>query len=242
MVDPGRLAMLRHPLSPNHVEWRVGNVSQRGSCTLLAYLTSRGVQDRLDEVIGPENWQDSYREGPNGGLMCGIAVRVGDDWVWKWDGAENTQVEAIKGGFSGAFKRAAVKWGIGRYLYGLDTGWHKIQDGWANGRGIDVSSKGKHIGWVPQPRLPAWAMPSGAKDTGRSARSDTPDPEPPAPFDPKAALDALAPLGWSPEDVTREVGELTRDNLAALYRRAKEGERPATADTNEDAGGDVPWP
>src|SRR5690606_17516766 len=41
-------------------------------------------------------------------------------------GAGNTDVEADKGGISDAFKRAAVKWGVGRYLYGVESPWVKI--------------------------------------------------------------------------------------------------------------------
>ncbi|WP_263317101.1 Rad52/Rad22 family DNA repair protein, partial [Enterobacter hormaechei] len=58
----------------------------------------------------------------NGGVECGISIKVEGEWITKWDAAENTQVEAVKGGRSGAMKRAAVQWGIGRYLYNLEEG------------------------------------------------------------------------------------------------------------------------
>ncbi len=77
-----------------------------------------------------------------GGVECGISIKIDSEWVTKWDAAENTQVEAVKGGRSGAMKRAAVQWGIGRYLYNLEEGfaqtsldkkqgWHraKLKDG-----------------------------------------------------------------------------------------------------------------
>lgn len=51
----------------------------------------------------------------NGGVECGISIKIDGEWITKWDAAENTQVEAVKGGRSGAMKRAAVQWGIGRY-------------------------------------------------------------------------------------------------------------------------------
>ena len=94
--------------------------------------------DRLDEVLGPENWRDEYQPGPMGGLICGISLRVNGDWITKWDGAENTQFEEVKGGLSAAFKRAAVKWGIGRYLYKLPNVWVPCQ---ANGRAVTLKSK-----------------------------------------------------------------------------------------------------
>jgi len=163
---------LADPFAADEIRWRVGNVAGSGkSCTLLAYLDARAVMDRLDAVVGPARWRDGYRAGADGGLICRIEINVGSSsevvggWVGKEDGAENTQIESVKGGLSDAFKRAAVKWGIGRYLYGLDTGWNTIKGGpneWSNGKGIEVSSKGKHIGWCDYPRLPARALPSGS--------------------------------------------------------------------------------
>jgi hypothetical protein len=167
--DPIDYALLAKPFDPMEIEWRVGQAAKTGqSCTLLAYLTSRAVMDRLDEVLGPDGWQDSYEAGPDGGLMCGIGVRTnGDNWVWKYDGAENTQIEAIKGGYSGAFKRAAVKWGIGRYLYKLGMEWHETVDHYtAKEPGVDyIKVKvGQKWAWVKRPSLPLWAMPPLPKD------------------------------------------------------------------------------
>ena len=119
---------LDEPFAPDQIHWRVGQTKEPYSdgqpprATLLAYLTSRDVQDRLDNVFGKANWRDEYQQGPDGGVKCTIFVRVGGEWVGKEDGAENTNIEAIKGGYSGALKRAAVKWGIGRYLYALGGG------------------------------------------------------------------------------------------------------------------------
>ena len=43
--------------------------------------------------------------------------------MWKADGAGQTDMEAEKGALSDALKRAAVRWGIGRYLYDLKAPW-----------------------------------------------------------------------------------------------------------------------
>ena len=45
----------------------------------------------------------------------------------KWDGAEDSDIEPIKGGLSDSMKRAAYQWGIGRVLYSLDTVWVDIE-------------------------------------------------------------------------------------------------------------------
>lgn len=115
---------LKTPFDPSEIEFRAGATNQDKTKALaLAFITSRAVMDRLDEVCGPENWQDVYMAGPDGGVLCGISVKVGDVWITKFDGADNSDVEAVKGGLSDAFKRAGVKWGIGRYLYNLPDVW-----------------------------------------------------------------------------------------------------------------------
>lgn len=107
------------------VHWRAQNVTKDGSKALaLAYIDARDVMDRLDEVCGPAGWQDSYAETPKGRLICTLSILSPDgDWITKSDGAGDTDVEGEKGAISDAFKRAAVKWGIGRYLYNLKDVW-----------------------------------------------------------------------------------------------------------------------
>lgn len=128
---------LAAPFPPESVSWRVGSTNidkqtnkpregQDARGLALAYLDSRDVQDRLDLVCGPDGWQDDY---PHAGVktVCKIGIRCEGDWIWKSDGAGDTDVEAEKGALSDAFKRAAVKWGIGRYLYGLSSPWVAIE-------------------------------------------------------------------------------------------------------------------
>jgi hypothetical protein len=107
------------------VHWRAQTLTQDGTKALaLAYIDARHVMDRLDDVCGPNGWSDSYVETAKGRVICSIAVKTPDDgWVSKSDGAGDTDVEGDKGGMSDAFKRAAVKWGIGRYLYRLPNVW-----------------------------------------------------------------------------------------------------------------------
>jgi hypothetical protein len=118
---------LAAPFPPDAISWRVGSTSGDKSKGLaLAYLDARDVMDRLDSVCGPGGWQDRYPHAGNK-TVCEIGIKVGDEWIWKADGAGDTDVEAEKGALSDAFKRAAVRWGIGRYLYGLPSPWVKIE-------------------------------------------------------------------------------------------------------------------
>ena len=109
------VSKLKEPFAANQINWRTG-----GGNIKLAYLNARNVMQRLDQVVGAENWQDRYEETA-GRLMCYLSIRVDGEWITKADGSGDTKIESEKGGISSAFKRAAVKFGVGRYLYYLPT-------------------------------------------------------------------------------------------------------------------------
>lgn len=96
----------------------------------LSYITARTAMNRLDNVVGPENWEAEFYSVCDV-LFCRITITLPDGRkVSKSDAGgfktmttkehgqtvedeENTD----KTGPSDAFKRAAVLWGIARYLY-----------------------------------------------------------------------------------------------------------------------------
>lgn len=88
----------------------------KGGSGDITYITARAVMDRLDTVVGPANWADDYRETPLG-VVCTLSIRCGPEWVSKSDIGTESGFAAEKGSYTDALKRAAVKWGIGRYLY-----------------------------------------------------------------------------------------------------------------------------
>lgn len=98
--------------------WKVVNAQSSG-CECVAYIDARQVMDLLDEVLGPENWQDHYREVA-GKVYCDLSIRIDGEWITKADCADEKGESGEKGSASEAFKRAAVKWGIGRFLYSLE--------------------------------------------------------------------------------------------------------------------------
>ena len=139
---------LKEPFDPKVIHWRVGatNAKKLGckpweatSGIALAYLNARDVMKRLDDVCG-DNWQARH---PYKGY-CEIGLLIDGEWLWRGDGAGETDVEGEKGQFSDALKRAAVLWGIGRYLYYLPNNWVDLDNGKI----------------VKPPSLPAWAIPS----------------------------------------------------------------------------------
>ena len=145
------LNKLRIPFPEEDIEWRV---QQQGLSNglpwalVLAYVTNRAIMDRLDDIIGPENWTNDFSQSPNGGVLCTLRIRVEDSWIHKTDGADNTEVERVKGGLSNSMKRAGVQWGIGRYLYKLPTTFAEFS---GNGR-FKTRIEGQPYKWNP-PRL-----------------------------------------------------------------------------------------
>ena len=100
-------------------QWRVQSFSKnKASCQCVAYIDARDVMRRLDEVVGAEFWQDDYKV-INNQLFAGIGIKVQNEWIWKWDTGTESETEKEKGIVSDSFKRAAVKWGVGRFLYDL---------------------------------------------------------------------------------------------------------------------------
>lgn len=130
-TDGQDLRRLSAFFAPDDLDWRAITISKRTNKGLAAaYITNRAIMNRLDEAVGPENWRNEFEPGPGGGIVCGLSIFVESrsEWVTKWDGAENTDVEAIKGGLSNAMRRAAVQWGIGRYLYDFPQQWVPVDD------------------------------------------------------------------------------------------------------------------
>lgn len=121
------LEKLKAPFPPERISWRVGaTLKDKTKGIPFAYIDARDVMDRLDGVCGPEGWQNKYSHA-NGKTVCDIGIICKGEWVWKADGSGDSDVEAEKGALSDAFKRAAVRWGIGRYLYDIHANWVAIE-------------------------------------------------------------------------------------------------------------------
>lgn len=142
---------LEMPFDPRRLHWRVGATNgDKTSGIALAYLDARDVMRRLDQVF-PFAWQCRYPLSESGLLICEIGVKIGDQWLWRSNGAGDTQVEAEKGKASDAFKRAAVMFGVGRYLYSLPNEW------------VAIKKQGRSYALAELPKLPDWATPEGYK-------------------------------------------------------------------------------
>lgn len=143
------LKELQKPFKVNEIEWRVGATnSDKTKGIALPYITSRAIQKRLDETFGIFGWRNEFKEWKGSNQICGISILYEGQWITKWDGASDSNMDATKGGLSGAMKRAATQWGIGRYLYDIPNQWVKIKQ---------IGAKGYKLDEIP--KLPEWALP-----------------------------------------------------------------------------------
>jgi hypothetical protein len=125
------LEALSKPFDPKEVEVKIQAVNRdRTRAQVVAYVDARTVLDRLDEVVGPTGWSDKYEvlfnsfddEGRRTvEVKCTLTV-LG---VSKEDVGEG---DSLKAAFSDALKRAAVKFGVGRYLYRLPKVWADLDE------------------------------------------------------------------------------------------------------------------
>jgi hypothetical protein len=142
---------LKRPFPKNALSWRVGSTNKdKTKGMMLAYIDARDVMTRLDRAVGHGNWRSEYRE-VMGRLVCRIGIKMGEEWVYREDGAGDTDVEGQKGGLSDALKRAAVQWGIGRYLYELPSPWVELNE----------YKQPKDKDWHKSFEMPVWATPDG---------------------------------------------------------------------------------
>ena len=225
---------LTAPFALSDIKWRIqiaGLSANRSPWAMVtAYVGANEIRDRLDSVLGATNWTASYEEiGGGKGTLCKLSLRIGNEWITKSDGASSeSEIEAVKSGLTGAFRRVAGVFGIGRYLSRLDTMYAEISE---NGiyRGSAQEKQSKI--WVPfkwtPPKLPSWALPSsesipspapkveaakpGASVSTRPSSNSDRKPAPPirtpspAPMAPSATA--------TPADASLRKGEPTLDDI-----------------------------
>lgn len=186
------LSRLSEPFDAEDIEWRVARAGRAGKgiyCLVVAYITARAIQKRLDDVCGPENWRNEEPRliecGKNGAFVGGISIRIArgetaemhptsGEWVTKWDVSEPTAIEPAKGGFSGSQKRAGAQWGIGRYLYHLDETFAEVSEESQKGSRLWNRAKLPKEDteyWWKAPGLPAWALPKDDETKGITAEA-----------------------------------------------------------------------
>lgn len=165
------LEKLQEPFDPDEIYWKPqATNSAKDKAIAAAYADPRAYQDRLNETVGPHRWSchyevstiapatDNYR-GPDGKLdwknkflykgKVMVVATVTIEGVGQNSGTgESDAVDenAITSAEAQAFKRAASRFGLGRYLYDLPKG-----------QWVPYDDKSKRI--TEPPTLPDWAIP-----------------------------------------------------------------------------------
>jgi hypothetical protein len=198
---------LSAPFDPKDVKFKPQMVKNNRALA-MAYIDARLIQDRLDDVLGVENWEDGYKILPDGSVMCRLRIKLGDRWISKTDvGSPSEQPDLgdrLKAAFSDALKRAAVKFGIGRYLYRLPAQW------------VDYDAQKKQI--VSPPPMPAFALPkarAAAKPAAEPVKESVKEKETPAAPAPAPTPTAPKPAASLPAD-GKELHRRLRDYDAKL--------------------------
>ena len=178
--------LLSDPFEEDEVEWRVQASGHQGNGTpwvrLVPYIDSRAVQQRLDDVMGVEGWENAFTPTPDGrGMLCGITIHYLNRSVTKWDGAEiprelteeeikkgkRQNIDPIKTALSNAEKRSSVQHGLGRYLYKFEVQYgllKAVDSRWNISNGATFIEIKKDQQWLKYEwfplKMPDWAMPS----------------------------------------------------------------------------------
>ena len=214
-----KMEALKKPFKHTEIEWMLTAIAQDKQKGLaVAFVSNRAIQNRLDEVFGLDGWKNEYKpwkdyiEKDNrvSSQLCGISIYDDEkkEWITRWDGAADTDIEPIKGGLSASMKRAAGMFGIGRYLY-------DIEGVWVN---IEPAGRSYRIAKGCTPALPAWALPDGDKNPTTT--------QPPIPQQPQQETNPQQQAVTSPPQRKNSSGKLSERQI---YRAIAKG-RHAGAD------------
>src|SRR5271157_5205888 len=160
------LEALGEPFDPELIYWKPQATSKdKTKAVAAAYADPRAYSDRLNEVIGPDKWSTHYEvttiapiAGPDPkdwknkftykGKVLVVATLTIEGVGHNSGTGESDAVDenAITSAEAQAFKRAATRFGLGRYLYDLP------KNQW-----VPYDDSSRRI--TEPPELPEWAIP-----------------------------------------------------------------------------------
>lgn len=123
---------LQRPFSIKLLKFKPQATSKdKQSAMLVTFIDARDVAQRLDEVLGIDNWQFDLvpiADTKNPCVVGTLKLRFKDEWIAKSDigtGTQGTEDNLFKAAASDALKRCAVQFGVFRYAYDMKFPWSK---------------------------------------------------------------------------------------------------------------------
>jgi hypothetical protein len=172
------VAALAEPFAPHEIKFLVQARTQDKKSGMAApYIDARMVMDRLDEVVGPENWSFNVVQVLDNGAVVGqlsvFDVHKSDVGYVQPDNNEADEA-SIKGSSSDALKRAAVHFGIGRFLYSLPKTWGDLDERGRNFKNPEAIRAKLFPNYKPSKTLREKAEDMGAKPVDDGPTDDGP--------------------------------------------------------------------
>lgn len=181
MTTIDRAALFADLAKPMPYKWRLKQVANKAKKPyppgargqFMAYIDARDVFNRLDAVVGGDQWQDSVkRVNEDGSVIVALSLCINGEWLTKEDiGYPNNpgagvEDEPLKAAVSDGIKRAAVHYGVGRFLYDLPATW------------TEVDQHGQPTRPLPGETAPAQAPIQRAPSPPQDQRAPAPAPTP----------------------------------------------------------------
>lgn len=129
---------LSAPIPVDEIKLKVQTYNQdKSKGMVVAYIDARVVADRLNSVLGAFGWGDKYEDlvmsDTNWKARCLLSIYDDDGReitrsdIGEASAKQKDDENVAKSAHSDAFKRAAVKFGIGRELYALPRIWVELE-------------------------------------------------------------------------------------------------------------------
>ncbi len=237
-LEPSIWEMLSDPFPQHWIQWKPIQVSS-GMALAAAYVDARRIAKVLTKVLGLYGWQETteviHTDDRGVAARCQISIAVPNPererggWITRGDFGEQpvkdgeSIASAIKGASTDAFKRAAVKFGVGAYLYFV-------------GDWVPYDPSRRKL--LESPPLPDWALP-------KYNLFDDPESQSPSESLPESVGDAYEP----PRQQSRQQPQQSQQSQGAdqewnsfrprLIARCKEVAKNTGLDANELYAGAV---
>ena len=166
---------LAAPFKESEISWVVVATTNKNTPQMselwAPYLEADPIIDRLDQVVGPDGWSLDIEAAGERAAICRLTIlgvtKAGAGQI----AADQKTDQPFKAAATDALKRAAVLFGIGRYLHKVQNEWRKpTADGARPKRGAAPKAP------PPAPR----PSPAPASPPAQAAAPEAPRPAEPA--------------------------------------------------------------